>query len=134
SCRTLQTRGVRARPPSPRYDAGPVTCAARWRVGAGSSWSPAGPPTTPPSTHATWWRPTSAFPPSSRRSMVEPPAGPPAALAAPSVAPHYRARLDLTDTLVVSLSQSGRTEEIVEGQRWAATLGAAAVGISEHES
>jgi glucosamine--fructose-6-phosphate aminotransferase (isomerizing) len=64
------------------------------------------------------------------RYLIETRLGIPAALAAPSVATHYRARLDLSDTLVVSVSQSGRTEEIVEVQRWAATLGAATVGVS----
>jgi len=64
------------------------------------------------------------------RYLVETRLGITAALAAPSVATHYRARLDLRDTLVVSLSQSGRTEEIVEVQRWAAALGAATVAIS----
>jgi glucosamine--fructose-6-phosphate aminotransferase (isomerizing) len=63
------------------------------------------------------------------RYLVETRLGLPAALAAPSVATHYRARLDLGDTLVVSLSQSGRTEEIVEVQRWATRLGAATVAI-----
>jgi glutamine---fructose-6-phosphate transaminase (isomerizing) len=64
------------------------------------------------------------------RYLVETHLGVPAALAAPSVATHYRARLDLSDTLVVSVSQSGRTEEIVEVQRWAAAQGAATVAIS----
>jgi glucosamine--fructose-6-phosphate aminotransferase (isomerizing) len=64
------------------------------------------------------------------RYLVETRLGIPASLAAPSVATHYRARLDLSDTLVVSVSQSGRTEEIVEVQRWAASLGATTVGIS----
>jgi len=64
------------------------------------------------------------------RYLVETHLGIPGALAAPSVATHYRARLDLSDTLVVSVSQSGRTEEIVEVQRWAASLGAATVAIS----
>jgi len=68
------------------------------------------------------------------RYLVETHLGVPAALAAPSVATHYRARLDLTDTLVVSLSQSGRTEEIVEVQRWASSLGAATVAISNDAS
>jgi glutamine---fructose-6-phosphate transaminase (isomerizing) len=63
------------------------------------------------------------------RYLIETRLGLPASLAAPSVATHYRARLDLGDTLVVSLSQSGRTEEIVEVQRWAAGLGAATVAI-----
>jgi glucosamine--fructose-6-phosphate aminotransferase (isomerizing) len=64
------------------------------------------------------------------RYLVETHLGIPATLAAPSVATHYRARLDLSDTLVVSVSQSGRTEEIVEVQRWASELGAATIGIS----
>jgi glutamine---fructose-6-phosphate transaminase (isomerizing) len=64
------------------------------------------------------------------RYLIETHLGLPAALAAPSVATHYRARLDLGDTLVVSVSQSGRTEEIVEVQRWASASGAATVAIS----
>ena len=64
------------------------------------------------------------------RYLVETQLGIPGALAAPSVATHYRARLDLSDALVVSVSQSGRTEEIVEVQRWATSLGAATVAIS----
>ncbi|MEX2550815.1 MAG: SIS domain-containing protein [Nitriliruptoraceae bacterium] len=53
-----------------------------------------------------------------------------AALAAPSLATHYRVTRDLSDTLVLSLSQSGRTEEIVETQRWAAAGGARTVAIA----
>ncbi|WP_329652040.1 SIS domain-containing protein [Nocardioides sp.] len=68
------------------------------------------------------------------RYLVETRLGIPAALAAPSVATHYHARLDLSDTLVVSVSQSGRTEEIVAVQRWAAELGAATIGISNDAS
>ena len=64
------------------------------------------------------------------RYLVETHLGVPAALAAPSVATHYHARLDLSDALVVSISQSGRTEEIVEVQRWATSQGAATVAIS----
>jgi glutamine---fructose-6-phosphate transaminase (isomerizing) len=64
------------------------------------------------------------------RYLVETQLGVPAALAAPSVATHYRARLDLSDALVVSVSQSGRTAEIVEVQRWAGSMGAATVAIS----
>ena len=64
------------------------------------------------------------------RYLVETQLGLPASLAAASIATHYRAHLDLSDTLCVSLSQSGRTEEIVETQRWAASLGAATVAIS----
>jgi glucosamine--fructose-6-phosphate aminotransferase (isomerizing) len=64
------------------------------------------------------------------RYLVETHLGVPAALAAPSVATHYHARLDLSDTVVVTISQSGRTEEIVEVQRWATDNGAATVAIS----
>ena len=64
------------------------------------------------------------------RYLLEVAAGVPAALAAPSVATHYRTRLDLSDTVVVSVSQSGATEEIVETQRWARKCGAATVGVT----
>lgn len=64
------------------------------------------------------------------RYLLEVAAGIPAALAAPSVATHYRARLDLADTVVVSVSQSGATAEIVETQQWARECGAATVGVT----
>jgi glucosamine--fructose-6-phosphate aminotransferase (isomerizing) len=64
------------------------------------------------------------------RYLVETQLGVPASLAAASIATHYHARLDLSDTLVVSVSQSGRTEEIVEVQRWATSLGAATIAVS----
>jgi len=64
------------------------------------------------------------------RYLLEVVAGVPAALAAPSVATHYKARLDLSDTLVVSVSQSGATAEIVETQEWARACGAATVGVT----
>lgn len=64
------------------------------------------------------------------RYLLEVVAGVPAALAAPSVATHYRARLDLSDTVVVSVSQSGATTEIVETQEWARQCGAATVGVT----
>ena len=64
------------------------------------------------------------------RYLVETHLGISAALAAPSVATHYHARLDLSDTLVVTISQSGRTEEIVEVQRWAREQKAATIAIS----
>lgn len=54
----------------------------------------------------------------------------PAALAAPSVATHYRSTYDLSDTVVVALSQSGGTEEIVATQRWAHNCGAVTVAIT----
>jgi glucosamine--fructose-6-phosphate aminotransferase (isomerizing) len=53
-----------------------------------------------------------------------------AALAAASVATHYGARLDLSDTVVVSVSQSGHTQEIVETQAWAVRCGARTVAVT----
>lgn len=64
------------------------------------------------------------------RYLLEVASGVPAGLAAPSVATHYGARLDLSDTLVVSVSQSGSTAEIVETQEWARACGAATVAVS----
>lgn len=64
------------------------------------------------------------------RYLLETTAGVPAGLAAPSVATHYGARLDLSDTLVVAVSQSGETTEIVQTQAWAAACGAATVAVT----
>lgn len=64
------------------------------------------------------------------RYLLEAHTGRGAALAAPSIATHYAARRDLSDTLVVSLSQSGETEEIVQTQAWAASSGARTVAIT----
>lgn len=64
------------------------------------------------------------------RYLVESRAGRLAALAAPSVATTYRRRLDLDGVLAVAISQSGRTEEIVETLSWARDCGAATVGIT----
>ena len=64
------------------------------------------------------------------RYLLETHAGVEAAPAAPSVATHYRAPLDLRDSLVVSLSQSGATEEIVETQAWARERGAATLAVT----
>ncbi|MFG3435991.1 SIS domain-containing protein [Nonomuraea sp. NPDC047897] len=64
------------------------------------------------------------------RYLVESRAGRLAALAAPSVATTYRRRLDLDGVLAVAISQSGRTEEIVETLAWARDCGAATVGIT----
>lgn len=52
---------------------------------------------------------------------------------APSIATHYRTDTDLTGTVVVSISQSGRTEEIVAGQEWARRNGARTVAITNHD-
>src|SRR4051794_39733177 len=63
------------------------------------------------------------------RYLLEVHAGVPGALASPSVATHYRSRLDLSDTLLVSVSQSGATEEIVATQEWARDCGAATIAV-----
>jgi glutamine---fructose-6-phosphate transaminase (isomerizing) len=62
-------------------------------------------------------------------------AGVVASMAAPSLATHYGPdgrgiEVDLGDTLVVSVSQSGATEEIVATQQWAARRGAATVAVA----
>lgn len=57
----------------------------------------------------------------------------PAALAAPSIATHYRAKLDLSHAMVVAVSQSGGTQEIIETQEWAAQCGAATVAVTNVE-
>jgi glucosamine--fructose-6-phosphate aminotransferase (isomerizing) len=64
------------------------------------------------------------------RYLLETHAGVSAALAAPSIATHYRRARDLSDTVLVALSQSGGTEEIVATQRWASACGAATVAIT----
>jgi glucosamine--fructose-6-phosphate aminotransferase (isomerizing) len=69
----------------------------------------------------------------SGRYLLETHAGVEAGPAAPSVATHYRARLDLRESLVVSLSQSGATEEIVETQDWARSRGAATLAVTNVE-
>ncbi|MET9069891.1 SIS domain-containing protein [Streptosporangium sandarakinum] len=51
-------------------------------------------------------------------------------LAAPSIATTYRRRLDLDGVLAVALSQSGRTEEIVETLAWAKDCGAVTVAVT----
>jgi len=56
-----------------------------------------------------------------------------ATLASPSVATAYGARLDLEGVLAVSVSQSGRTEEIVATQDWARTCGARTVAVTNGE-
>ena len=53
-----------------------------------------------------------------------------ATLASPSVATAYRARVDLDGVLAVSVSQSGRTEEIVACQDWARSCGARTVAVT----
>ncbi len=64
------------------------------------------------------------------RYLCEVLAGRQAALAAPSLATHYRADVGLTDTVAVCVSQSGETAEIAETQAWAAAHGARTVAIT----
>jgi glutamine---fructose-6-phosphate transaminase (isomerizing) len=53
-----------------------------------------------------------------------------ATLASPSVATTYHSRADLSGVLAVALSQSGRTEEIVETLAWAGDCGARTLAIT----
>ncbi len=53
-----------------------------------------------------------------------------ASLGSPSVATTYRSRIDLSGVLAVGLSQSGRTQEIVETLEWARDCGASIVTIT----
>jgi glucosamine--fructose-6-phosphate aminotransferase (isomerizing) len=64
------------------------------------------------------------------RYLTEIHAGRQASLAAPSVATLYGANLDLSNSLVVAVSQSGATQEIVDTAEWAKRNGAAIVGIT----
>lgn len=67
------------------------------------------------------------------RYLLETQAGIPGALAAPSVATHYRAQVDLSHALVVSVSQSGATQEIVDTQAWAKRCGATTLAVTNVE-
>ncbi len=62
--------------------------------------------------------------------LIQAHAGRLTALAAPSIATTYRARVDLDGVLAVALSQSGRTEEIIETLEWAADCGARTLAIT----
>jgi glutamine---fructose-6-phosphate transaminase (isomerizing) len=64
------------------------------------------------------------------RYLVETHAGRLGALAAPSIATQYHAKLDLSDALVVCVSQSGETREIVETMEWATAQGARTVAVT----
>jgi len=64
------------------------------------------------------------------RYLLETQAGVVGGLVSPSVATHYRSRLDLSDAVVVSVSQSGATEEIVATQAWARDCGAATIAVA----
>ena len=62
--------------------------------------------------------------------LIQAHAGRLASLASPSIATTYKARIDLTGVLAVGLSQSGRTEEIVETLTWAGSCGARTLAIT----
>lgn len=64
------------------------------------------------------------------RYLFEVHAGRGATSAAPSLITHYEVERDLSDTLVVSVSQSGETSEIVRTQAWASTHGARTIAIT----
>ena len=64
------------------------------------------------------------------RYLAEVHAGIQAGLAAPSVATLYNARLDLTDTVTIAVSQSGSTQEIAETLDWAGRAGAATIAVT----
>lgn len=62
--------------------------------------------------------------------LIQVQAGRMVSLASPSVATTYQARMDLSGVLAVALSQSGRTEEIVETLIWARDCGARTLAIT----
>lgn len=62
--------------------------------------------------------------------LIQTAAGRLASLGSPSVATTYHAKVDLSGTLAVGLSQSGRTEEIIETLDWARDCGAGVVAIT----
>jgi glutamine---fructose-6-phosphate transaminase (isomerizing) len=62
--------------------------------------------------------------------LIQAYAGRLATLASPSIATTYRSRVDLSGVLAVALSQSGRTEEIVETLAWAGDCGARTLAVT----
>lgn len=62
--------------------------------------------------------------------LIQTAAGRLASLGSPSVATTYHAKVDLSGTLAVGLSQSGRTQEIIETLDWARECGARVVAIT----
>lgn len=65
--------------------------------------------------------------------LIQTHAGRLATLASPSVATTYKKRIDLSGVLAVAISQSGKTEEIVESLDWAADCGARTVAVTNGE-
>lgn len=53
-----------------------------------------------------------------------------ATLGTPSIATTYRTEIDLTGTLVIVMSQSGQTQEIIETAQWSRSQGARVIGIT----
>lgn len=62
--------------------------------------------------------------------LIQTAAGRLASLGSPSVATTYHAKVDLSGTLAVGLSQSGRTQEIIETLDWARHCGARVVSVT----
>src|SRR5580658_5425963 len=62
--------------------------------------------------------------------LIQAHAGRLVSLASPSIATTYRSQIDLGGVLAVALSQSGRTEEIVETLEWAGANGARTLAIT----
>ncbi len=62
--------------------------------------------------------------------LIQTRAGRLASLGSPSVATTYHSKLDLSGMLAVGLSQSGRTQEIIETLLWARDCGARLVAIT----
>ena len=62
--------------------------------------------------------------------LIQTAAGRLASLGSPSVATTYHARVDLSGVLAVGLSQSGRTQEIIETLAWARDCGAKLLAIT----
>jgi fructoselysine-6-P-deglycase FrlB-like protein len=65
--------------------------------------------------------------------LIQTHAGRLATLASPSVATTYKKRIDLSGVLAVAISQSGKTEEIVESLDWAADCGARTIAVTNGE-
>lgn len=62
--------------------------------------------------------------------LIQAHAGRLTSLASPSIATTYKARVDLSGVLAVALSQSGRTQEIVQTLAWAKDCGAATMAVT----
>jgi len=62
--------------------------------------------------------------------LIQAHAGRLATLASPSIATTYRSRVDLAGVLAIALSQSGRTEEIIETLQWARACGARTLAVT----